>query len=364
MLVYQLVNITILVCSTIFFLDRQDRNRKNFINKLFLWTVGVILIFISGFRGDFTADYNNYTYLFYYYRNFSFKEIFYYTFGQEIGYVVLNWLIAIFTDNSIFVMLVTSILIIVLFFREIGRDSSYVWISVLMFVTIGSYYTSFNIIRQIISVAIVFSGSKYLYNRNFKAYLFFILLGSIFHQTALIMIIFYFLLNNKIKFRNLILITSILLCSIFYLDSILNVIQKYLYSNYTKDFYGMTSVNFKNAVLPISILLFTIIHYSKLDFNEIKVRIWVNAIFFYSFFSILGLKIQMIQRFAEFFAPYVLLLVPFMISRIENNNLRLGYILFGIVILISYNYITLSGSGYDPYYFIVEKIELFKFYPR
>jgi len=59
-------------------------------------------------------------------------------------------------------------------------------------------YIMFNLSRQIFAVSIMFLGSKYLFERNFKYYFLFVIIAMCFHTTAIIMLPMYFLLNMKI----------------------------------------------------------------------------------------------------------------------------------------------------------------------
>ena len=83
-----------------------------------------------------------------------------------------------------------------------------------------------------------------------------------------------------------------------------------------------------------------------------KFNVWLNAVLFYSFFSFLGLKIQIIERIASFFAPYVLLFIPRILTDQNQKTLRTVYWIIIVVGFIAYNYVILNDSGYDPYYFI------------
>jgi len=359
MAIYLLINVLIVISGIIFknirynnYLYKNNyKNNSELITMIFSFT---LLFFISGFRGAFTTDYARYLNLFKYYNHFSFSDIFRYNFGQEFGYVLLNKIIGLFTNNSIYVGIVTSFIILFFFFKEIKKHSDIVWLSVLMFVTIGSFYTSFNIIRQIIAASIIFSASDYIYERKMFKYFISIIFAMLFHKTALIMIIFYFLLTFKQNKKNIFLITIIFTVIFININNILIFVQKFVYSHYTQNSYGMTGYSYKNIVIPVAILIFVLCHMSKLDLNDIKTRVWVNAVVYYALFSVLGLKIQMIQRIAEFFSPYVLLIVPRIIISIHNKNERIIYLTLAIFLLISYNFVALHGTGYDPYYFIWE----------
>ncbi|WP_107942064.1 EpsG family protein [Metasolibacillus fluoroglycofenilyticus] len=352
MLLYLLVNIIVLMFSIVLVYEKKYTNKLPEI--IYLLGVGTILVIFAGFRGDFTSDYNNYKELFEFYTSIPFSMIFEYQFGQELGYVIINKIVKLLTGDFILVAIIMAFLTILLFLKEFYKYSPYVWISVLLFITIGSYYASFNIVRQVLAAAIIFGGSRFLYERSFFKYILVIITASLFHKTALIMVIFYFISNIKLNLKKSLLIIFIFGFVFLVLDDILQIFNGFMYSHYLGSEYGMGSIGIKNIILPTLVMIFVLIHLKKLDFKDTKTRIWVNASVLYFYFSLLGLKIQMVQRIAEFFQPYILLLLPVIISRVNDIYLRVFYIFILIIFCILYNYFVLNNSGYDPYYFVTE----------
>ena len=313
-----------------------------------------LVFFVSAFRGDFMTDYANYRDRFDSLSMYSFTDLFRYDFDIEFGYVLLNGLIHLFTDNSVYLFMITTLIILIGFYYQISKYSVNIWLSILMFVTIGSYYASFNITRQILATAIIFAGSKFLYERKFLKFLLVVILAALFHQSSLIMIPFYFILNFRINYRNLLIMLVGSAIVVMYFDSILSFAQKFVYSNYTEQAYGMTGQSFTNVILPIALLVFSLFHVKKLDSKNNMHRIWFNAIIFYAVFNILGLQVLMMERLGRFFAPYALLLIPFIFSKMQDRHLRFVYTLCLIVLLVAYNLVILYDSTFDPYYFIWE----------
>lgn len=321
-----------------------------------LITVSVILIMISGFRGDFTVDYSNYRFLFDYYKKFAITDFYNYKIDQEIGYFLLNKIVQIYTNKFVYLNILISIIIITLFSIQIKKDSKNYYLSIILFVNLGQYYTSFNIMRQILAVAIVFSASKFLYKKSRKTiyiYSIIILLASLIHKSALIMLIFYFLSNIRISKKKLIVIFIGVFIILINTKKILNVLQKYFYSNYHSNAYGMTGLNFNNIVVPVLLFGFIICFYKKISKSkDKKINIWFNASIMYVFFKITGTQIEMIERFSNYFNPYILLLVPYLIEQIKDKKIKIILIILITLGCVSFNYITLKGTGYDPFYFI------------
>ncbi|MCB5954625.1 EpsG family protein [Enterococcus sp. CWB-B31] len=347
--IYVITNIVIVVLGLFCGLSQH---KDKLLSYIFIIPSFIMLFIISAYRGDFATDYRGYESLFYTYNQFGFIEVLRGDLYQEKGYIFLSRMVGEFTDNPIYLFIVVSFIILFIFYHQFQKYSTYMWLSVLMFVTIGPFYTSFNIMRQILAVAIIFSGSRFLYERKMIKYFLIVFLASLFHRTSLIMIVAYFILNFKLSIKNIIVLFFTSVVAMLYLDRVVLIIQNFFYSGYTENSYGMTGLSFTNVVVPITILVFCLFHYKKIDLNNTIHRVWINAVFFYVFFSIAGLQIQMVQRLSEFFRPFVMLSVPFLLSKIANKEIKIITIVGLVFVLVLYNYIMLSGSGYDPYYFI------------
>lgn len=353
MIVYLMIIMLILISGMTFLINPMHSESIAAKNS-YLLLIGILLVLIAGFRGDFTSDYSGYEQIFEFY-NRSFEQSIHFrnSLSVETGFVLMNWLVGIFSDNAIWIFLFSAIVTIFLYFREIRKYSTNIFLSVLLFVTIGEYYTSFNIMRQIMTAAIIFAGSTFLYEKKMKKYFMVVIFASFFHTTALIMIPFYFILNINFNYRKLLTILFFLLVLSINIGPALAFFQQYVYSHYESSSYGMSGYGFKNILVPFAIFCFTIFGYSMiLDEKDDKLNVWFNAITFYVFFMFLGLNIEMLERFSYFFLPYVLLMLPKIITSEKDIHFRLMYYVVIISISISFNLITLSGTGYDPFYFI------------
>jgi len=110
---------------------------------------------------------------------------------MEYGYSILCYLVKIFSSNYTTLLIIHSIIYYFFIFKGIKRLSPYFFLSVLLFCAftmgvLGSH-------RQLLAVALIFYGTKFIFSRNFILYLFIVLIASIFHTTALLCIILYFL---------------------------------------------------------------------------------------------------------------------------------------------------------------------------
>lgn len=324
--------------------------------RLFYIGTILILIFFAGFRGDFTEDYNSYSQFFEVINNeYSFKEIWTGNFYNEKGFIFLVKILGSIFNQPVFFMFFMSTVTIICFVREFQNSSKMFWLTILMFVSLGLYYDSFNISRQIMSSGIVFMGSKYLYDKKYWRYIVFVLFASLFHRTALFVIPFSFVLSLKVNKRNLSILAIIGIVAVVLLPRIVDIVQQN-FGFYTGFTYGMGGGSWKALLLPLCLLLFCgysfLLGKTELDINAKGNNVLINATVLYFLFILLGTQIQMVARLASFFQPYVYILVPNILYEYQNPKEEAVFLVYVTVLSILYPLITLSGTGYDPYYFI------------
>lgn len=110
--------------------------------------------------------------------------------------------------NGQFYILSTSIIIVVLYVKAIWDYSEHFTFSMYLFITMGYWITSANIIRQFVATAILFYGFRYLKNGNFIKYAICVLVAFGFHTSAIIMLPFYFILRlERLSGKTFLLIT-------------------------------------------------------------------------------------------------------------------------------------------------------------
>src|SRR5690625_2669124 len=100
MLVYTTVSLSVIAFGLYYELINSltNINKKRIPSYFFTIPTFTLLFIISAFRGNFTSDYDTYAELFKTYNQYSFSQILQYEFNQEIGYVLFNRIIGIFTD--------------------------------------------------------------------------------------------------------------------------------------------------------------------------------------------------------------------------------------------------------------------------
>lgn len=358
MYVYLIVDFWLIICGIIFANKRVyalEKNRDQHYISIYFFIVLLTLIFISAFRGDFSTDYQGYKDIYLRFSDYSLKDILMRGFLKypEKGYLLLQYGIKSIFDDNLYIFIISSIVIVYSHIKQFQKQSLLCILSVVLFLKVGNYYVSFNLIRQVLSASIVLMGSKYLYERKMIKYFIFVLLASSLHTSALIMIPSYFLLNIKLKRKNFIISGIVILITFVALPYLISYIQKYYWQWYTSDGYGMNGYSIYNVVMPVFISVVSVIlynistrsHFKRLSTDNMT-NIWLNSTYMYLMFSLLGLNVGMMQRFTVFFSTYTILLL---VKLVNINPSKRLISLTMVILLIIYGFITQDNQGY---YFI------------
>lgn len=328
----------------------KDYTRSN----IYLFICTIILVTLGGMRGGFTQDYYAYRSFFYDSINYNMFEVI--TQFKDPGFLLLSKAIRTLTSSSEVFFSIISLIIVLANLIQFKKESPYVWLSILMFLCLGNYYTSFNILRQILACSLSFLMFNLITNKKIYKYFICTFLISTIHKSALILIPFYFLLRINWSKRNKLIITfiSILIFSIVFIYPyfFINIMKGIVYENYNINSYGISwGLPISSLIKPGLILLFILIHNNIIDKNNIKERILLNANLYYFGFSLLAIRVEMFTRLSHYFAPYILILIPYIISKIKNKRHRALYLIGGVILLLIYSTVT-KGLFNSNYYFI------------
>lgn len=200
-----------IIISTLFAIAANAANQEDFANRgrysaltrMFLALCVLTLIFTAGLRYYVGTDYGGYykgLTIFGNKLSSSLKEL-----DEPILPIIAN-IVSLFTDDGLYFILVCSVITITLMMVYTFKYSDSLIFCVLLFVFTGNWHGTFNGVRQFLAAAIVFAGHRLILEKKFLKYLFVVFLAFCTHKSAVIMIIPYFILRNRITLKNVILL--------------------------------------------------------------------------------------------------------------------------------------------------------------
>ncbi|MDM5285511.1 EpsG family protein [Peribacillus frigoritolerans] len=315
MSIYILNIILIFLFGIFFFILAPVKYNKT----IFLIITFLQLLLIMGMRFEIGIDYNNYRSTFYLVDNTSFVQLKDLSENSiEIGYLLLNKIVSIFTTDVELMFLVTSFLILFLVYRAVYIHSSIVWLSIYLF-SVEAYIASFNITRQYIAVALLFYSYKYIKDKKFIKFLIIVLCASLFHTSVLFFIPIYFIL--RINFTGIKMLLSIFFGFLlsFFIEPIISLSQKYFYEDYTQMSFGMTFGNVQTVIIALFYFTITIIFKSALLKQNKNNIILINWSFVNLGLSIFSINTWLITRLMPYSSIFFILLIPELAVSIKNK---------------------------------------------
>lgn len=221
---------------------------------------------------------------------------------HEPGFVLLERLIALASSDYHMLFIVTSYLIVGLFMLYYYLYSPGPAVSVFLFLSLGQFYCSMNFIRQTLAGVICLFALPFLQRRKFWRYCAIVLVASLFHTSALIMLVFYFV--NLIPVNGNVLLVYVPVAIIFYLSSsgMIELVTQFVYGHYNENEPAVAQ-GFPLTALAILVFLFLFLFLNRktLTKRDEKNYVYLNYAFFAMLFMFLGTKHSILNRFALYF---------------------------------------------------------------
>ena len=178
----------------------QDNNR---IYTFFVTIVATILILVAGLRWRVGTDYGNYMNSYWLRKSTWFESLLEF---EEPALGLIAKIGSFIYDDYASMFFLCSLITVGLYTKTISKYTNWFTVSILLYVFIGAWHGSFNGVRQYLAAAVLFAGHRFIFERKFWKYLFVVLIASLCHTTALIMIPVYFIVGRELNYKTIVLI--------------------------------------------------------------------------------------------------------------------------------------------------------------
>lgn len=350
------------------------RSRRVTAEECFLFISLVAAIVVATLRGDFTADYSSYLSIFHDISNISWKTFFdRFTFSPsfeevEWGFALFNFLIGRLAKNDFVFWMACAIITYYPMYR-LSKYSTIASLSVLLFLSLGPFYDSFNTVRMIMAASIYVYSIKYVEERKFIRYALIVVVASLIHGSILLMLPAYFGFRLKANLKTIFLIVTVFLIGVASMEFLAirydAIFMVSFDENNLLEMLHRSSSSGAMIIIPILIALLGVIlyfvngmpktEYVNLSKNKRIKKLLNQRVDCLFIGTVVWIMLQVgtiytayIGRFAYFFIGYVMLFIPREISNMRNKSaqrvLLLGVVLvcivwFMIVGIIKYPYI-------------------------
>lgn len=256
--------------------------------------------------------------------------------GVEIGYILLNQLVQIFTYDYAFIFILTSFIYCIFIYKAIIQESKDITLSFFILFSSCFFFYAMNVTRQSIVIAIFIFSIKYIREKKIIKYMILILIASLIHKIALIFIPIYFIGNLKLDLKKLIILTLIVIIGNTFISLFVSrIVQGTKYENYLNGIYnsgengGMIS-----PAINVTTLLLCLYYKRKdkkngIEDNELNILTNVHVIAFLC--SLLLGSIPMLNRVFINFYHVQILTIPLLLSKENRQEIR--FVMYSLYVL-------------------------------
>lgn len=291
-------------------------------NSFFVFGALVSLVLVSGLRSNIGDTY--------FYKHTYEINTFTWEFIQsqkDIGFGILQMLLKSISDDPQVLIFTTALITNTLIVIVLYKYSRMLELSLYVYITGGLFLVSMNGMRQVLAAAIAFTALKYIVNGNLKRYILVILIASLFHQSALVLLPIYFLVQFKAwsKATVALLIFSVVIVIGFeqFSSLLFSAIEDTQYGDYENFTEGGASA-LRVAVFGAPILLAYI---GKDKLREIfpQSDYIVNLCLIGLVFMIVSTQNWIFARFSIYFTLYQLILVSWVVKLFRPRDEKMIY---------------------------------------
>lgn len=335
-----------------------NKNGLKKLNTFFLIALIIFLVSISGFRylNYYQNDEYNYRVMSMAmeYKPFDFSTI---SLNSEWLFNLLSWISANVFHNSQFLIFTTALITnisIILFFAKYARPF---WFAIFLYICGGAYFTSMNILRQYLALAIILWCYPLAKKQNFKGYFLLVILATTIHQSAWLMLPVYLVLRRKkIGIGIIVAIVSVIIIVLnFQSVSTFILSNNSSYEHYINTVingYGVNIIRIFVWLIPYSIVC---IFYKKLNSDFEMDYIYIFATLISACILIVSYKNVFFARLQVYFsipALCAIIKIPELFSKKDKSNIVIKYLMLVLFFLFG----AYQMSSFSTYHTIFEGI--------
>lgn len=309
--------------------------------RLYLVFIFVVFFLISGLRSPLVGnDTLNYVQLFDELRILpvsNFESRF------EKGYLYFNLFLGYLFKNSQALLIISALIICSGYFFLITKYSKIPWMSVYLFLTLRFFDASMNVLRLSIAMSLIFVGVYCLLENKRICFFLFVILASLFHNTAIIFIVVYFLKYFKLNIKYLTITIMISFGITFFFDKLIFIVFQIFpaYTSYITSSYMGNEVKLATVLnLIINLIVFVWIFYMHKRSNDPTDEALIKIFFIGVCISVISFEFTLLDRVSELFTVFMIVLIPNSISLIKSSKMKI-FISYAFIIFFFLYYLVI-----------------------
>lgn len=325
---------------------------KKIKKKMFVVLSFTIMALVLGLRGaEVGEDTQHFIDIFHYARGISwgkaltsgFDTVYNTVWGVDLsvetGYLLLNKVIGIFTDNGQWLIFTVAALTCWLFAKFILDNCESVFLPTYIFMCESLYMSAFNLMRQILALAIAIQAYKYIKENKIRKAILIILIAFLIHKTAIIFLILipFGRINKKQRALKWIFVGSVvLMASMPILNWIVSRLVPRYAAYFTTNFWDSTLGLGSMLLMMAEVVICLYAYYRHLSDNDTEAFTAISCTAIGLACDVMGMQVVIFSRIALMFKVFLFFLFPFASRYFAKGSRKYYRILVMIVLAISF----------------------------
>ncbi len=314
-------------------LNRECSSNSLFRFHFFVILTAIVLVFVAGFRYRVGTDYMNYA--------LGYEQV-KVTFWDSLktldepGYKLLTIIGSWIYDDYASMFFIIALFTIGKNIKTMSRYSDDFFFAIIIYILIGAWHGSFGAMRQYAASAILFAGHHYIYEKKFWHFLLTVAVAFLFHRTAIIFVVVYFIAKDYISIKSMLLMIIIAIAATLSLDKVFEVMSYFKGTDQTAYAYMTTDVNPLRVIMAfLPLLLIFLI--PKQDRNKPEIAFYFNMLIINAIFMLVTSSSAYLARIGIYTDIYATIAFPKLKSHMSNNNRKA--VVFLVIILYGFFWI-------------------------
>jgi transmembrane protein EpsG len=297
-------------------------------NKLMVLVVISSLVLISGLRRN-IGDTFFYAHM-YRINDYTWEYV---TSKKDMGFGFLQMFLQQITDDPQLLIFLCALITNVLIVLVLYKYTKLFELSMFVYITSGMFLVSMNGMRQYLAAAIIFAGTKYIIEGNWKKYFLIVLLASSIHGSAFVLIPMYYVVRRKAwTATSFLIIVCAILAALAYgqiSQFIFAAIESTSYAEY-KDF-GEGGANIIRVVFYAIPTILAYLGRERLRELFPQSDCFVNMSVLGLVFMVISTQNWIFARYSIYFGLYNLVLISWLVHTFVRQERKLVY--YSIIVL-------------------------------
>ena len=289
--------------------------------------LSMILIVVAGFRYNVGDDYWSYYKAGERFSNELSESI--KTFSEP-GIKLIYSIVRLITTEKIIPIFVVAAITISLMLGVIYRHTDKLLMAVMLFLFLGCWHESFNAVRQCLAAAIVFCGYGFLKDKKFLKFFLVILIAFLFHRSAILMILPFFIIHIKVSPKNILLIIVGVIIALYGFDRIVALTGWVLQEDTVlSSEYALRQVNPFRVAVAIAPAIYFLFITSGQPRDKMQ-EFYLNLLIVHAAVVTVTSPSAMLGRYSIYTAPFCALAIP-ELNKLDSSKIhsKRGFVVSG-----------------------------------